>query len=55
VVHVGDALEGDVAGAQNVGVRAVWLNRNGQYRPASIEPDWEITSMAELDDTLASI
>lgn len=53
MVHVGDDLVGDVAGAQSAGIRAVWLNRDGQRRPASVEPDWEITSLAELDNTLA--
>ena len=55
MVHVGDDLEGDVAGAQNAGIRAVWLNREGRRRPVDIEPDWEMTSLAELDSTLANI
>jgi len=42
-------------GVQNVEIRAVWLNRDGQNRPVSIEPDWEITSMAELDNTPAGL
>jgi FMN hydrolase / 5-amino-6-(5-phospho-D-ribitylamino)uracil phosphatase len=55
MVHVGDDLVGDVAGAQNAGIRAVWLNRDGRRKSASIEPDWKMTSLAELDNTLANI
>lgn len=55
MVHVGDDPEGDVAGAQNTGVRAVWLNRDGRHRPDGIEPDWEINSLADLENTLAKI
>ena len=54
MVHVGDSLQTDVAGAQNAGIRAVWLNREGQHRPAGIEPDWELTSLAGLDSTFAN-
>ena len=48
IVHVGDSLEKDVAGARTAGLHAVWLNRNGSTsdRPADVE--YEITSLAEL-------
>jgi putative hydrolase of the HAD superfamily len=55
MVHVGDALDGDVAGARSTGIRAVWLNRDGRQRPADVEPDWEMTSLAELDGALANL
>ncbi len=53
MVHVGDDLEGDIMGAQNAGIRAVWLNRERRRRPDSIEPEWEITSLDELEHTIA--
>lgn len=34
VVMVGDSLETDIAGAQRVGIRSVWLNRFGDSRVA---------------------
>ena len=48
VLHVGDSLETDVEGAKEVGVRAVWLNRNGAFNDLGIEPDYQIASLTEL-------
>lgn len=48
LLHVGDSLETDVEGAQAVGVRAVWLNRDGIPNESGIEPDYETESLTEL-------
>jgi 2-haloalkanoic acid dehalogenase type II len=49
VLHVGDSLTTDVAGAQGAGLTAVWLNRNGIRRESGDpEPDHEIRSLTEL-------
>lgn len=48
LLHVGDSLETDVEGAQAVGVRAVWLNRDGKPNDSGIKPDHEIASLSEL-------
>jgi putative hydrolase of the HAD superfamily len=47
---VGDNLEWDVAGAQAVGIRGIWLDRSGGGVPdgASVEPDAVVRSIAEL-------
>src|SRR5688572_3234578 len=47
LVHVGDSLANDVVGAQTLGIRAVWLNRDGLPNTSSIVPDAEIASLAE--------
>ena len=47
-VHVGDDIETDVQGAQSVGMRAVWINRNGVTLPPGVEPDAELPSLAGL-------
>ena len=49
---VGDDLEGDIAGAQTVGMRTV-LVRTGKFRPddlehTSIVPDGIVSSIAQL-------
>jgi putative hydrolase of the HAD superfamily len=44
VVHVGDSLDNDVAGARSAGLRAILLQRNGAA-PAGVEA---IRSLAEL-------
>ncbi len=48
VVHVGDSLENDVAGATGAGIRSVWLNRHGVANDTGIKPDHEIASLSEL-------
>jgi putative hydrolase of the HAD superfamily len=47
---VGDNLEWDVAGAQAVGIRGVWLDKNGRGLPADagVVPDAIVRSIAEL-------
>jgi putative hydrolase of the HAD superfamily len=48
-VHVGDGLETDIAGAQAVGMKAVWINRAGIPLPDGYTPDAELPSLAGLD------
>ena len=47
LMHVGDSLEYDVAGASNAGVQAVWLNRkvDGSHSP---DGTTEISSLRQL-------
>jgi 2-haloalkanoic acid dehalogenase type II len=48
-MYVGDNLFDDVLGSKNVGMKAVWLNRNGAARdPSRPQPDYEIRSLSEL-------
>ena len=48
VLHVGDSLPNDVAGPQALGIRSVWINRDGIQNTTGIVPDAEITSLLEL-------
>ena len=50
MLHVGDSLETDVAGAKAAGVSSVWLDRNGDARDPNVdeEPEWEIRSLREM-------
>jgi len=52
LLHVGDSLETDVAGANGVGARSVWLNRKGKPNEGSIAPDFEMRSLRELPEVL---
>lgn len=47
---IGDNLEWDVAGAQALGIRGVWLDREGRGLPAGagVVPDAVVRSIAEL-------
>jgi putative hydrolase of the HAD superfamily len=48
-VHIGDSLTHDIAGAQNVGVSGVWINRKGVAAPdGSPSPDGAITTLIDL-------
>jgi putative hydrolase of the HAD superfamily len=50
---VGDDLEWDVAGAQRLGIRSIWIDYQGSGLPesSSIQPDWIVRSLSELVGT----
>lgn len=54
-VHVGDGLDTDIAGAQAVGMKAVWINRAGIPLPEGYSPDAELPSLAGLDALVAEL
>ncbi len=47
-VHVGDLLRTDVAGAKNVGMKAVWLSDKGDVGHIDCAPDYVINRLSEL-------
>ncbi|MFK7955427.1 MAG: HAD family hydrolase [Lysobacterales bacterium] len=53
VMHVGDHLEADVAGALRAGMRAVWLNRDEHF--GGQQPVPVIRSLAELPELLETV
>ena len=55
LLHVGDHIEYDVRGANDFGIRSVWLNRNGEYRPTDVKPNLEVQSMSELPEALLPV
>ncbi|MCP4100601.1 MAG: HAD family hydrolase [Lentisphaerae bacterium] len=52
VLHVGDSLTSDVAGARQLGIPVAWINRAGKPPPKTHRPTYE---MATLEDLLASV
>ena len=52
VIMVGNSLKRDIAGAQQAGIRAVWVNRPGAPCREDIRPDGEITTLSALPDLL---
>lgn len=55
LLHVGDHIEYDVRGANDAGVRSVWLNRKGESSANGVKPDLEVTSLHELTHALLSV
>ena len=53
VLHVGDDVEMDVAGAAGAGLATCWLNRDGRPWPRTdLRPDLEFDTLAALADWL---
>lgn len=52
VLHAGDSLSSDVAGADNAGIPVAWVNRSARPRPAEACLRAEVASLAELADLL---
>ena len=56
ILHVGDSLRLDVAGAKASGMVAVWLNREHRARrEVDPEPDFELQSLKALPDLVNRI
>jgi putative hydrolase of the HAD superfamily len=55
VIHVGDLLETDVAGAKAIGMKAIWFKREDspQKNHLDILPDHEINNLSQLLNLLA--
>lgn len=51
---VGDSLERDIRGAQDAGIRGVWVNRKGK-KPRETIPFAEIGSLLELSDLIGDL
>lgn len=51
-VMVGNSLESDIAGAQQVGIKSVWLNRDGKKDDDSVQADYEIANLSKLQAML---
>jgi putative hydrolase of the HAD superfamily len=53
VLHVGDHIEMDVAGAARAGLRSCWINREARtWEHAEIVPDLQFTTLTALADWL---
>jgi 2-haloalkanoic acid dehalogenase type II len=48
VLHIGDSLTSDVIGAQNVGIKVVWINRKNKELPRNFSPDYIVRSLDEI-------
>ena len=48
VLHVGDSLQNDVAGANNCGLISAWLNRKNTPNTTKITPDLEVRNLQHL-------
>ena len=48
LLHVGDSLQTDIAGAWNAGVCSVWLNRESVPNDTETQPDYEVASLTEI-------
>lgn len=52
LLHVGDSLRNDVAGANGAGAHTVWLNRESRANDTTIRAGHEISSLTELPEIL---
>lgn len=52
MIHIGDSLEADVAGANGCGAVSIWLNRSGVINVSDVRPHFEVRSLAAVVDLL---
>jgi len=53
-VMAGDSLTKDIAGAQAVGIKAAWINREGAPTGDGITPDLEVKNLKEFQKKLVT-
>lgn len=46
-IMVGDSLNSDIRGAQDFGIKTIWINRNNN-KFENIKPDYEIANLTEI-------
>lgn len=51
-VMIGDSLTRDILGAQQAGLKGIWMNRSGSDSTNQITPDAHITSLSQLHEIL---
>ena len=53
IIMIGDTLDGDIQGANNLGIKNVWINRKQIKKDQFLEnPSFEINTLEELDEIL---
>jgi len=53
-IFVGDSLSHDVAGAQNAGIKCIWVKReNCEVVP--VRPDWTVESIKKAEEVILSL
>lgn len=52
---VGDSLTSDILGGKQAGIATCWVNPKGAAPRADITPDYEIPSLAQLEELLETI
>lgn len=55
LVHIGDHHEHDIAGAAQMGMRTVWINRSGDAFPGDTPPHATITDLSQLTETIENL
>lgn len=55
VLHVGDSLGSDIAGAEAAGLDSCWVNPSGRCGPQRPKPTFEIAVITELEGLLAGL
>lgn len=48
LIHIGDSLETDIAGANKAGIQSIWINREQKENTTNLHIDYEISSLSEL-------
>lgn len=53
IVHIGDSLPEDIAGAQAAGIRTIWFNPDVHVNDSDVVPDAELRRYADLQGLFA--
>jgi putative hydrolase of the HAD superfamily len=54
-IHIGDLLETDIAGAKSVGMKAIWINREGLVNPNPDLSYYEVHDISQIIPIIRNI
>lgn len=54
-IMVGDNLNTDIKGSASVGMKNVWINREGNVNDTEVEPTYEVASLTEFMELIRSL
>jgi len=55
IIHIGDSISNDIAGANKVNIRSIWLNRNDRQNQTNVIPGLTAKDFIEIIENLDKI
>jgi len=55
IIHIGDSISNDIAGANNVNIKSIWLNRNDRQNQTNVIPNLIARDFIEIIENINKI
>lgn len=55
MIHVGDHIDHDISGAQNIGAATIWINAKAEVWPGKKQPDAQVRHIGEVPAAVSEL